>query len=309
MTSTENNYINVCLSCDNNYAKYAGVVIASILKNAKPEDELRIYVLDGGISQENKANINSIKYIKDCEINFIPIDENIFEEYKQVKTHKYISIATYYRLKTPSLLNNIDKIIYLDCDVIVFTSLSDLYNTDISEFLIAGISDNKKRMVKDNPNYVNAGILLMNLANMRKDNTEEKFYQYTKENINNIKKGDQEIINEVCKKQIKVINDDTWNVQVSNFVNRSNYTNKPKIIHYLSKEKPWKFGSYSYFKNLWFNYLNLTPWALKKEETFHWYIENQIVSIWNYLKHRPLFFLRPRFYKALIRTYLIKGDF
>lgn len=297
------NAINVCLSCDDNYAKYAGVVIASILKNAFSDDDLKIYILDGGITEDNKQKIQSLKSIKDCEITFIPIDENLFEDYKQVKTHKYISLAAYYRLKIPSILSKINKIIYLDCDVVVNTSLKDLYNTDISDALVAGISDNKRRMVKENPNYINSGILVMNLDKMRIENTEEKFYNYTKENIENITKGDQEIINEVCKIQIKVIKDDTWNVQASNFTNRSNYTNKPKIIHYLSKEKPWKFGSYSYFKPLWFSYLQLTPWALKEEEKKYWYFKNQIASIFNYIKHRPLFFLRPRYYKALFCTY------
>lgn len=299
----EDNTINICLSCDDNYSKYAGVVIASVLSNAKNEN-LKVYILDGGISEERKEQICSLKSIKDCEIIFIPISEDMFEDYKKVKTHKYISLATYYRLKMPSLLPDIKKIIYFDCDVVVNTSLVDLYAVDLSDYLLAGVADNKKRMVKENPSYVNAGILVFNLENMRKDNTEQKFYEYTKENINNITKGDQEIINEVCKGKIKVINSE-WNVQNSNFVNRSLYTNNPKIIHYLSKEKPWKFGSFSYYKNFWFKYLQLTPWALSEEEKKYWYVKNQIVSILSYIKYRPLFFLRPRFYKALFLTYIM----
>lgn len=292
--------INVCLSCDDNYTKYAGVVIASVLYNAQTDDNLAFYILDGGISEDNKNKILSLKSIKDCDINFIEIAPEMFEDYAKVKTHKYISVATYYRLKSPSLLNDICKIIYLDCDVAVNTSLKELYEMDLSGYLLAGVQDNKKRMVKENPSYVNAGVLVFNLEEMRKDNTEEKFFEYTKNNINTITKGDQEIINEVCKGRIKVIAP-YWNVQTSNFVNRSNYTNKPRIIHYLSKEKPWKFGSFSYFKNYWFKYLELTPWADKENCSG---IKNQIVSIFAYVKHRPLFWLRPRFYKAIFMTYV-----
>lgn len=299
------NPINVCLSTDDNYSKYAGVVIASILTNADEDDYINIYILDGGITEEKKEQISSLGSIHNCQIKFIKIDERTFSDYAKVKTHNYISIATYYRLKLPSLLPEIDKIIYFDCDVVVNTSLKELFNIDIENYLMAGVSDNKKRMVKENPTYVNAGILVMNLDKMRKENTEEEFYNYTKENLNRITKGDQEIINEVCKGKIKVI-ESSWNVQTSNFTNRSDYTTKPKIIHYLSKEKPWKFGSYSYHKNYWFEYLQQTPWALTEEEKKYWYIKNQIISIINYLKHRPLFFLRPRFYKALIMTYIWK---
>ena len=105
--------INVCLACDDNYSKYAGVVIASALANSALKDNLCFYILDGGIKEENKAKINELKSIKNCEINFISIDESLFEEYKKIKTHSYITIATYYRLKLPSLLPNVKKIIYL----------------------------------------------------------------------------------------------------------------------------------------------------------------------------------------------------
>ena len=295
--------INVSVACDDNYAKYAGVVIASILASASKEDELAFYILDGGIKEDNKSKITSLKSIKDCSINFVQIDEDMFKCYKEVKTHGYITIATYYRLKLASLLPDVDKIIYLDCDTVVNESLRELFDTDTSDYLIAGVSDIKRRMVKENPHYVNAGMIVMDLGNIRKDNTEEKFFNYTKENINKITKGDQEIINDVCKDKIKVISPE-WNVQASNFTNRSCYTTKPKIIHYVSKSKPWKYGSYSYFKNYWFKYLQLTSWALKEDEKFKWYVKNQFVSMFNYWKHRPLFMLRPRFYKALLCTYL-----
>ena len=74
--------INVCFSCDDNYAKYAGVALTSILYNAKENDDLVVYILDGGISEENKNNITSLKNIKECEINFIKIDNSLFDEYK-----------------------------------------------------------------------------------------------------------------------------------------------------------------------------------------------------------------------------------
>ena len=55
--------INVCLACDDNYAKYAGVVIASILDSANPDDSLCFYILDGGIKSKNKDKILALKDI------------------------------------------------------------------------------------------------------------------------------------------------------------------------------------------------------------------------------------------------------
>ena len=300
---------NICLSCDNNYAQYAGVVIASILLNSDDKSFFNFYILDGNIEQENKDKIEKLKEIKDFNLNFISIDENLFEVYKKIGTHSYISLSTYYRLKLASLLPDVDNILYLDCDVIINSNLAELLEIDISEYYAAGVKDiavNSSGYVpklEDGNLYFNAGVLYFNLDKIRKDNIESEFEKYTIENFDKIRVGDQEIINVVCQGKIKEL-PSTWNVQSSNFVNRSDYTKNPNIVHYVGRNKPWKFGSINYLKNLYFNVLEKTPWAIPLEEKNKWTKENKKQSIINYLKYRPLFFLRPRFYKALIKTYL-----
>lgn len=294
--------INICLACDDNYAQYAGVVIASVLANANSSDELVFYILDGGISQDNKQKILELKSIKDCEINFVSVYAGLFEDYKKVKTHEYITLVTYYRLKLSSILPAVSKIIYLDCDVIVETSLKDLYNKDLGAYPLAGVLDINIKNVRKNPTYINVGVLVMDLANIRKQNIENKFAEWTNANIDKIKTGDQEIINEVCRGNILIL-DEEWNVQSSNFTNRSTYTRNPKIIHYTSKRKPWHYASFSFHRSLYFKYLQLTPWKLSEKDLQHWIKDNQRDSLIDYLKYRPLFFLRPRFYIALYCTY------
>lgn len=293
------NEINVCMSCDNNYSKHAGVVIASILSNASNKDVLSIYILDGGISEERKQEILSLKEIKNCKIQFVNVDSNLFDDYRQIKTHSYITIPAYYRLKLASLLPDISKIIYFDCDIIVRAGLSKLFNEDISGYALAGVRDTKKKQLKLNPNYINSGVLLLNLDYWRKENVEEKLLNFTKENIDNIKTGDQEILNKCLAGKIKVVEDE-WNVQSSNFTNRSSYTNNPKVIHFVAKNKPWDGKSYSYHKNEYFKYLQLTPWKLDDKE-----LKKALKSTAAaYAKYRPLFIIRPRFYKALYKTYI-----
>lgn len=294
--------INVCLACDDNYSKYAGVVIASILANANPSDNLAFYILDGGISETRKSEIQSLKSIKDCEINFITIDETLFEDYKKVPTLEHISFATFYRLKLTSLLPNVDKIIYLDCDMAVVESLKDLFEIDFENNYACGVRDIGKKLLRKNPNYVNAGMLFFNLDLMRKENIEEKFLEYINSG-QRLRYADQDIINGAMLGRIKVV-DEEWNVQSSNFTNRSSYTNHPKIIHFIAKRKPWMWASFSYHRNIFFKYLQLTPWKLDEKEYKHWTKDNQIASLIAYFKYRPLFLLRPRFYYAFYRTYI-----
>lgn len=294
--------INVGIACDDNYARYAGVVVASILINALPETSLALYILDGGISEENKEKIKSLTSIKPCEINFVPIDESLFEDYKKIKTHSYISIATYYRLKLATLLPNIDKIIYFDCDMVVNRDLSSLFRINIEEAVIAGAQDINFRMLKKNSSYVNAGMVVMDLKKIRDENIEDLFLEYTKAHIDTIKMGDQEILNEVLQGRIKVI-DPRWNVQTSNFTNRSIYTKEPWIIHYVGQQKPWKYGNWNYHTEYYYKYLSFTPWKLD-EQGLKKLKKSKRIALIKYIQYRPFIFLRPRFYKAIIETYI-----
>ena len=297
--------INVCIASDDNYAIYVGVLVASILKNARFNEYLNIYILDGGITEQKKAEILSLKSIKDCNIQFVNIDLNLYAEYRKVPKLEVVSFATFYRLRLPSMLSHVPRVIYLDCDMVVETSLKDLYETDLGDCYIAGCKDiGWKKAFHKKHNYVNAGMLVFDLDKMRENNIEDAFLNYTKNNINDLKYYDQDIINYSCEGKIKIL-DDAWNVQSSNFTNRSTYTNNPKIIHFIAKRKPLKWASFSYHRNIFFKYLQITPWAMSEEDLKHWTKDNQKASLLKYVKHRPFFAIRPRFYKALFYSYLL----
>lgn len=296
--------INVCFSADNNYGIYAGVAIASVLNNASDDDNLHIYILDSGIGGENKEKIFSLKSIHNCEIRFIQIDERIFEPYKKVNTHRYITLATFYRLKLASILPDIPRCVYLDCDVIVNSSLKYLFEFDFNDNLIAAVTDiSNASSKKHDLTYFNAGMIVMDLDKIRKSKTEDAFLEYVAENREKITLGDQQIINEVLKGRVKILPED-WNVQTSNFVNRSSYTSHPKIIHYVGQQKPWILGNWNYFKKYYYENLQLTPWALKDYK--NQYIKSEFISLLRYFCYRPFFALRPRFWNALYHTYIVK---
>ncbi len=297
--------INVCVACDDNYSKHAGVLIASILANANQEDNLSFYVLDGGISPVKKEEILSLKEIKNCEINFISVDNDNFSEYKKIKTLEHISFVTFYRLKLPSIFPDLNKVIYFDCDMVANHSLKELFETDIASHCVAGCLDigTKKTSFKNKKNYVNAGMLVFDLEKMRELDIENKFLKYSQTATNGLKYADQDIINYTCRDLIYIL-DERWNVQSSNFTNRSSYTNEPRIIHFIAKRKPWTYISFSYHRDYYFKYLQLTPWKLTDEEYKHWTVDNQKDSLIAYFKYRPLFMLRPRFYTALYLTYV-----
>ena len=270
--------INVCLAADENYAQHLGVVILSILKNANADDDLHFYILDNEISSGSKQKIEELKKIKDFSIEFTKIN---LEDFKNCPIPAaYISIATYFRYMIPSLFPHLDKIIYLDCDVIVTRSLRELFETDISNYYIGGVEDvgfgYYRRVTKayDLYFYINAGMLLINNKKWREDNIQAKLFNYTAENKNSLLHGDQDVLNAVLHLKSKML-DFNWNVQDSfyrsadsdgsPFRNSIIRTSKnPAILHFTGPQKPWNLTCIHPKSSLYVKYLLLSPWA----ETF-----------------------------------------
>ena len=103
-------------------------------------------------------------------------------------TRDYYTKTTYFRLFIPNLYPQYDKAIYLDSDIVVLGDIAKLYNEDIGDNLVAAVPDNviqTNKVFQDYvervvgiatyKNYFNAGMLLMNLDEMRKFDFQNKF--------------------------------------------------------------------------------------------------------------------------------------
>lgn len=101
--------INICFSSDNNYAQHIGIAIASILNNAKNNDIYNFYILDGGISEENKQKIHLLNNILKFNIQYIKINTDDFKNCPMTNYVSYITQSTYYRFSIPKLLNTVEK--------------------------------------------------------------------------------------------------------------------------------------------------------------------------------------------------------
>lgn len=252
------NKINICLACDNRYAPLAGVSIASFLKNANEDEFINFYILDNNISIENKKKIMSLKWIKNCNIEFIQIDKSKFENLYLPSKKGYLSVAAYYRFVISEILTNIDKILYVDCDVIATSSVNEFYNMDLNEKYVAVVKDtaceeNQIRLnLAQDEIYFNSGVMLINLKQWRKNDISTQLFNKINEGLD-----DQDILNIVLKGK-KIVVDDKWNWQGK----AKNYKEKvyPNLIHFITAYKPWVTGSKLGFNNEYFKALRLTPW-------------------------------------------------
>ncbi len=256
--------INICFSSDNNYAQHLAVTLVSVLENKSPDDEIFVYVLDGGITDENKTKILNLKNKYDFNIKFLTIDQNLHKKFPQGKKN-HITPAAYYRLLLPELCPDLDKLLYLDVDIIVKTSLAELFETDISDKYYAGVIDcdesiHLKRLGLKH--YCNSGVLVLNLKKWREDNITEKFFRFMREYPDKIVLHDQDVINCVLRDGMLRLAK-CWNVQVSLYEGSKEFVQMlpdARIIHYIGKHKPWHANFKQVAKEEYFKYLRLTEW-------------------------------------------------
>lgn len=257
--------INICMASDDGYAKHMGVAISSVLNHKKHTDKLNFYILDGGISDSNKVKIDTLKKKHSFNIQYIKMDNSLFKDYP-LRGSTHFSYATYYRLLLSSLLPNVNKLIYLDCDIIVKSSLRDLYTLNINEKYILGVIDilYQENIARLNlKKYVNAGVLLINLDEWRKNSVEEKFKTYIQNNADKIVWNDQDVLNSVLQDKLEYI-DNTWNCQLVESTGGLSFEfaqikRQAHIIHFVGPKKPWAFNNFD-FKPIYYKEVKKSPW-------------------------------------------------
>lgn len=272
----DSNNINICFATDNenNYLQHLGVAIASILKNTQTKKTIDIYLLNSGkIKKKDIKKIKQVTKIKE-NVNLYPvkIDKQIFDNFFMLP-NSHFALATYYRFIIPSMLNNLSKLIYLDCDLVVKDDIENLYNIDLDDYYVAGVQDligrcNQQRLKLDKTNYyINAGVLLMNLEKMRKEDVSNKLIKCSIEKKDEIYWLDQDILNIVMEGKIKYL-DLAWNLQYFYPGEKVDYEpevfkkalENPKIIHFIGHIKPWDILSNRPNEKEYFKYLKYTPW-------------------------------------------------
>lgn len=262
----EGTNINICFGVTDNYSQHAGCTIASILLNASKEDKYNFYIMSDYINPKNKQYFEDLKKIKDCNIIHIEMNHSDFESIRLGS----LGYATMYRIKIFDFIKD-EKALYLDSDMIVCDDLSEFYNTDISNYLCAGVEDTvapgykKKWNMHKNSTYINAGAILFNIQKCKEENIDKKFMEFAISEEQKIKNyNDQDIVNIICQTKIKLVNL-RWNVMYSysNSYDNTEYENaakNPGILHYITQNKPWVKNSNPYKKDEYFQYLRFTPW-------------------------------------------------
>lgn len=196
----------IALAFTPNYFVPAATTLLSILNSSAPSDKYEAVVL---LSEElPQRMVEQLTHLGCGRINFRFI--NLQNALQDIYVDPRYTVAASYRLLLPQLLLEYDKIIYIDCDIIVRNSLAELYHTTIlaDKYYLAGVFeavlDFQKKHLQDircdDKAYVNSGLLLMNLDLLRKDNIVDKFIEASR--LDCWQFPDQDILNTICAGKI-----------------------------------------------------------------------------------------------------------
>ena len=269
----ESQVIPIAMAADNNYTYPLIVAMTSILENKNPDTKIDFYVmLSGDFLDENKAKIMSLQNKYDnCHITLLDMKDQA----KNMYVSRHIKEAAYYRLFLASLLPELDKVLYLDVDIIVQKDLSDLYSQDLENYYLAGVLDVcccgsgmvnvRKERAKTQTDYfiekfgvdaykekyIASGAALFNLKKIREDNRHIEFMENAK--MYSHMYHDQDVLNFVCFDHILVL-PDVYHKD-ARFANPSEQV----IIHYASRIKPWNTPTRR-LADLWYEYAKKTDY-------------------------------------------------
>ncbi len=286
------NIINISLAFDDKYTRYAYITLMSALIN-NHDSEIHAYILQYDLSETSKSYLNELFDKYNGKAVFLDINPNIFDN---LPTIKKWPIQVYFRLLLPELLpQDVDRIIYFDSDMTINASLKDLYDLSFDGNDLIGCYDlnllaadldtflyyrNKALApLYEQNTYINSGMLLMNISQIRKLYSVMSYVNAAKELNFNIYAPDQDLINYVHMGKIKRVDPRKYNypayIAFLEGVRSDNDSSVP-VMHFVC-EKPWQGGNHAHFETelIWWKYAFQSTF---REEFMEQYIRDSIVD-------------------------------
>ena len=336
---TYSNLLNDCKKFYNieNYKKFSSLVRTNSVPESYVKDSIPIFfatnkayvkplctAINSLIAHANECNKYSLFiFHTELQYNDIALIEHRQTNNVRIKcinVSRYIDAAfsytcahysreMYYRIIIANMFPEIDKAVYLDCDIVLQKDVGELYNIYIENYVIGAVINpvvNSKDYIEklgiDYKKYFNSGVLLINLKKFRDDAIMEQCVSLASK-LNNLKFPDQDILNIVLNGKVKFL-DVSWNYQwLFNTLNielpeycRDEYekaAHKPNIIHFSGSKKPWN-GTINKFANIYYRYSD------EKHKSMEFYRTN-IENWYLHFMREPLNLDNPRTFNEKIQ--------
>ncbi len=298
---SDTNNIPVVFAANNAFVPVFAACFQSLIDNISSEYNYDVFLIESDITDENKNELLSMTYgVENLSLRFL--DASPIVSSYNLTANGHITQETYYRFIIQHFLCNFSKVLYLDCDLIINSDISELFDTDITGYMLAAVydiefsgningaskavkeySDNVLKM-KNPENYFQAGVLLLNMGEMRKAYSIEQWLTFAS---NDYKYNDQDVLNIYCENRVRYVGME-WNfltdcnhTRVSDVIIHARedlqaeykaVADTAKIIHYAGFMKPWLNPQEDKARFFW-KYARKTVFY---EELLHMMVKNTI---------------------------------
>lgn len=265
------NQLPIVLISDNNFVMQTMALVISIIKNKNTNTELEIFIVMAECSEQSQNQIMALDAYEHVNVHIMNVT---LERYRDFRQMAHIPIACLLKFDICDLIDNWDKILYLDGDMIVRKDLWELYQTDLNDCYGAAVYESYN--ILDGQDNFNAGLLLLDAKQIREENIREQLTE-TRRTLGDRASMDQQTFNIVLKGRIKklpvkyncmvekiLVERKSYPMQAWNryygcaYKSRREIFEHAEVIHFAGKEKPWKYYDIPYAEE-WYAYYSLLP--------------------------------------------------
>ena len=276
----KNRILDIAFCVNDVWLSYVTVSIKSIIENNKSYT-INIHIITDHISEANeKRLLSEVQGYKNVSVRIYWIDDTPL---KKLRVSTRWPIYTWYRILLPQILSDkINKVLYLDADIVVVDDIGELFAIDMKEKSIAAVLDSltfetvlyQRLGYESSKHYVSSGVLLMNLQFWRENDLTEMIIDWAVKNDSELRYPDQDAINYICR-DTKVLLPLRFNILYALFYTDKFYSNekrqmeecldKPAIIHFTDDYKPWFIDTIQHpMYKKWIKYNNLLRTPVKR---------------------------------------------
>ncbi|MEO1772327.1 glycosyltransferase family 8 protein [Candidatus Enterococcus ferrettii] len=273
--------ITIVSSSNAAFAPHVSALFVSILENCKNKQAtFDFYVIDDNIDYKSKQLMLDTMANYQATLQFLNINKKYF---KNVVESDRIPQTAYFRIAIPELFRGkkVDKLLYLDCDMIAVTDIDELWKMDLGNYTLAAVEDagfhNRLELMgidTDSKLYFNSGLMLINVKKWLDENVTRRVLDFIKNNPEKLKFHDQDALNAILLDQWLPLHPQ-WNAQsyiMKKEVTHPNPTGEktyeetrkaPSIIHFSGHVKPWSDEFTSPLKGYYLKYARKTAFSKK----------------------------------------------
>lgn len=243
--ASETKELHVAVCVNEGWARYVEPLVYSLSKH-HPNQKLTVHLVYRELHPSTLGRLYQLdRVLHNIQMNFCYLAEGLIDQISVA--NYYLPLESCFRIMLPDILPNVDRVIYLDIDILVCGNLQELYRTDLGYSSLGAVVERDVSVFfPDHPiglgiqpdRYFNSGVLLMDLARMRQENFTAKLIAFAKNVQANLRFIDQDLLNLYFKDTV-VLLDGRYNY--TNYLMR--YESRPvselAVLHYNGPVKPW----------------------------------------------------------------------